>query len=47
MKSRTIVDEVAVKKQLEEATDWCGTCRICGEEVCGTLAQVKKHKHVE
>lgn len=43
IKSRTEVDEVQVKKVNDEADDWCAVCRVCHEEVCGTLHKLKDH----
>lgn len=43
MKSRTQVDEVAVKKFNEEQPDWTATCRKCHVVLTGTLSQLRKH----
>lgn len=38
----------AVTTFLEAQTDWYATCRYCGEELTGTLKELKAHrcKHV-
>lgn len=28
-----------------ERSDWYGTCRVCGEAVAGSLAEIRKHCH--
>lgn len=43
MKTRIEVDTNAVKKANEEANDWCGVCRVCHKELCGTLNELREH----
>lgn len=45
--NRVVVDEAAVKKFNEERTDWCSYCQVCQKQVCGTLDQLRNHKHGE
>lgn len=33
-----------VKEVNDQATNWRGTCRICGAELTGTLAELLAHK---
>lgn len=42
-KSRIVVDEAAVKQWQEEQKEWTGRCRKCGEELKGTLAELRGH----
>ena len=37
------IDFAMVKKINEEAKDWEGKCQLCGEELRGTLAEIKAH----
>jgi hypothetical protein len=30
----------------ESQTNWTATCRVCGAELKGTLAEIRAHKHV-
>lgn len=41
--SRYIVDEVAVKKELDKNPNWTATCQLCGEVLQGTPAELKAH----
>lgn len=43
IKSRIVVDEIAVKKFNEEQTNWTATCRKCKVELSGTLAEIRGH----
>lgn len=45
IESRIKVDTDAVKKFNEEAKDWCTFCHTCNRTVCGTLSELRKHKH--
>lgn len=29
----------------EAQTDWTAVCRVCGQHLVGTLAQLREHKH--
>lgn len=29
----------------EQQADWFATCQVCGQELRGTLAQMRAHKH--
>lgn len=44
-KSRIVVDEAAVKKVNNEASDWTAVCSVCGKAIVGTLCQLLGHKH--
>lgn len=37
------VDEAAVKEFNETRKDWTGTCRLCGAELRGSLADLRGH----
>lgn len=37
--------KAALNKFNEAQTDWVARCRVCGEALEGTLAQIKAHKH--
>ena len=47
IKSLREIDETAVKKFNEEATNWTATCPVCGEKLTGTLSELRKHKHAD
>lgn len=38
--ARDLFDE-----SLETATDWRGTCSVCGVKLTGTIAELMKHQH--
>lgn len=43
IRSLKVVDEAAVKKEIEAQTDWTAHCPICGRDLVGTLADIRKH----
>lgn len=36
-----------IQEANEEASDWSGTCRVCGASLTGTLAELRSHQHLE
>jgi hypothetical protein len=34
-----------IREANEAATDWRATCRVCGETLTGTLAELRAHTH--
>jgi hypothetical protein len=37
----------ALDAQMRAQVDWRGKCRVCGEELDGTMKELKAHRHVD
>lgn len=47
--ARAVGMDEAGRKRMAEAnagyTDWHAKCRVCGEELTGSMAEIAKHQH--